>query len=140
MLWSGGTAPWAAPTIPPCHLPFKRMQLHGPWAFVIYDRSHGRIVAARDPAGEEPLACERKCTTGCGSGGACVAGCCSAGAGPGGTTHLVHCCAALHLTAAQHPGRSPSACSKAQNVAHLLPPVAGGTTMLSEGVMFASSK
>jgi hypothetical protein len=31
-------------------------QLHGPWAFVIYDRSHVRIVAARDPAGEELLA------------------------------------------------------------------------------------
>lgn len=34
------------------------VQLRGPWAFVIYDRTHGRIVAARDPAGEEPLACE----------------------------------------------------------------------------------
>lgn len=30
-------------------------QLRGPWAFVVYDRSHGRIVAARDAAGEEPL-------------------------------------------------------------------------------------
>lgn len=36
----------------------SHLQLRGPWAFVIYDRSHGRIVAARDPAGEEPLACE----------------------------------------------------------------------------------
>lgn len=30
-------------------------QLRGPWAFIIHDRSHGRILAARDPAGAESL-------------------------------------------------------------------------------------
>ncbi|KAL4447619.1 hypothetical protein ABPG75_004838 [Micractinium tetrahymenae] len=30
-------------------------QLRGPWAFVVFDRSRGRILAARDPAGAEPL-------------------------------------------------------------------------------------
>ncbi|KAL4428703.1 hypothetical protein ABPG77_009809 [Micractinium sp. CCAP 211/92] len=30
-------------------------QLRGPWAFIVYDRGNGRIVAARDPAGAEPL-------------------------------------------------------------------------------------
>lgn len=47
---AGSSAAW-----PHCVLAPPPLQLRGPWAFVAYDRGHGRILAARDPAGVEPL-------------------------------------------------------------------------------------
>ncbi|GAB4816207.1 hypothetical protein N2152v2_003253 [Parachlorella kessleri] len=35
--------------------PMMEAQLEGPFAFVIYDRTYGRIIAARDGQGAEPL-------------------------------------------------------------------------------------
>ena len=53
------------PPAPPSPTPQKNnVQLQGPYAFIIFDRSEGRIVAARDPLGALVAAvvvCERAC-------------------------------------------------------------------------------
>jgi hypothetical protein len=52
---SGSTHASASPHTRSPLSPLTPLQLRGPWAFIVYDRLHGRIVAARDPAGLEPL-------------------------------------------------------------------------------------